>query len=278
MKSFYSSTHLEIHEETVRLILRILNQRPRSNKRIIPLTFWFLSVSFWVQVHKKIKRHMCPKCGSSFGQSGTLTRHILTVHEKRRDYQCLEASCLKRFSSAWSLKVHIVSFPNIVRVSPDDESLTSNVLFVRNLSKTYTTRWDLTLAECQAALEPSEICGIDVNTKRTCTGLELTTLINCLTSIPESPTQRKVCFLQRTGVVTRRCLIRFYPLLLIIVLLRTWIVMINWLFSNSNYTISSQQINKLNSLCISEERAINRTFLSWNCLCSQDDLHAIMEK
>lgn len=109
-KSFYSSTHLEIHEETVRLISHIRLHKLRSKSPSSLLTVWSFA-SFGLQVHQKLKRYKCPKCGSSFGQSGTLTRHILTVHEKRRDYQCLDVNCLKRFSSAWSLKVHIVSSP-----------------------------------------------------------------------------------------------------------------------------------------------------------------------
>ena len=37
-------------------------------------------------VHEKRRDHACPHCAAAFGEAGSLTKHVRTVHEKRRDH------------------------------------------------------------------------------------------------------------------------------------------------------------------------------------------------
>ena len=44
------------------------------------------------------KPHACPHCAAAFGRASDLTRHVRTVHEKRRDHACPHCSlrrCLR---------------------------------------------------------------------------------------------------------------------------------------------------------------------------------------
>lgn len=43
-------------------------------------------------------------CGATFGQKGSLTRHVKSRHEKLRPHLC--DLCQKRFSALWTLRVH----------------------------------------------------------------------------------------------------------------------------------------------------------------------------
>lgn len=45
-----------------------------------------------------------PECGATFGQKGSLTRHIRSRHEKLRPHLC--EICQKSFSALWTLRVH----------------------------------------------------------------------------------------------------------------------------------------------------------------------------
>ena len=39
-------------------------------------------------VHEKRRDNVCPHCAAAFGQASDLTKHVRTVHEKRRDFVC----------------------------------------------------------------------------------------------------------------------------------------------------------------------------------------------
>ena len=49
--------------------------------------------------------HTCPHCAAAFGKPSDLTRHVRTVHEKRRDHACLH--CAAAFGHAGSLTTHV---------------------------------------------------------------------------------------------------------------------------------------------------------------------------
>ena len=49
---------------------------------------------------------VCPYCPSAFGEKSTLTKHIETVHEKRRDHVCGYCKGVA-FGTAGNLKRHI---------------------------------------------------------------------------------------------------------------------------------------------------------------------------
>ena len=51
------------------------------------------------------KPHMCLYCTDAFGNKSNLTRHVRTVHEKRRDHVC--PHCQQAFSRAGHLRQHI---------------------------------------------------------------------------------------------------------------------------------------------------------------------------
>ena len=51
------------------------------------------------------KPHACPRCAAAFTQAGNLTRHVRTVHEKRRDHVC--PHCAATFTQAGSLTTHV---------------------------------------------------------------------------------------------------------------------------------------------------------------------------
>ena len=51
------------------------------------------------------KPHACPHCAAAFGRAGTLTTHVRTVHEKRRDHAC--PHCIAVFGHASHLTRHV---------------------------------------------------------------------------------------------------------------------------------------------------------------------------
>ena len=51
------------------------------------------------------KPHACPRCAAAFTQAGTLTRHVQTVHEKRRNHVC--PHCPAALWQAGELKIHV---------------------------------------------------------------------------------------------------------------------------------------------------------------------------
>ena len=51
------------------------------------------------------KPHACPRCAAAFGHASSLTRHVRTVHEKRRNHVC--PHCAAAFGRASMLKVHV---------------------------------------------------------------------------------------------------------------------------------------------------------------------------
>lgn len=58
-------------------------------------------------IEKKIlKPYKCmlPGCNATFGQKGSLTRHVKSRHEKLRPHKCEQ--CRKSFSALWTLRVH----------------------------------------------------------------------------------------------------------------------------------------------------------------------------
>ena len=58
-------------------------------------------------VHEKRRDHVCPYCPKAFGQKSTLTKHVSTVHEKRRDHAC--PHCPKAFGRVDNLRRHVRS-------------------------------------------------------------------------------------------------------------------------------------------------------------------------
>lgn len=59
------------------------------------------------RVERKPKPFRCTYegCNSTFGQKGSLTRHIRSRHENLRPHKC--ETCKKCFSAQWTLRVHI---------------------------------------------------------------------------------------------------------------------------------------------------------------------------
>ena len=51
------------------------------------------------------KPHACPHCAAAFGKPSSLTQHVRTVHEKRRDHACLH--CIAVFGHASNLTRHV---------------------------------------------------------------------------------------------------------------------------------------------------------------------------
>ena len=58
-------------------------------------------------VHEKRRDHACPYCHKAFGEASTLRRHVRTVHEMRRDHAC--PYCPKAFGQAGTLRKHVRS-------------------------------------------------------------------------------------------------------------------------------------------------------------------------
>ena len=56
-------------------------------------------------VHEKRRDHVCPHCAVAFGRASTLTTHVRTVHEKRRDHVC--PHCAAAFGHASHLGRHV---------------------------------------------------------------------------------------------------------------------------------------------------------------------------
>jgi uncharacterized C2H2 Zn-finger protein len=56
-------------------------------------------------IHEQRKDFQCPTCHMTFGHSSTLARHIRTVHEQRRDFKC--PRCDKTFCANQALQKHI---------------------------------------------------------------------------------------------------------------------------------------------------------------------------
>ena len=52
-----------------------------------------------------VKPHACAQCAAAFGKAGDLTRHVRTVHEKRRDNAC--PHCAAAFGRASVLTKHV---------------------------------------------------------------------------------------------------------------------------------------------------------------------------
>ena len=50
------------------------------------------------------KPHACPQCAAVFGMAPHLTRHVRTVHEKRKDHACPQ--CAAAFGQASDLATH----------------------------------------------------------------------------------------------------------------------------------------------------------------------------
>ena len=51
------------------------------------------------------KPHACPQCAAAFGTASSLTRHVRTVHEKRKDHACPQRAAT--FGEASSLIRHV---------------------------------------------------------------------------------------------------------------------------------------------------------------------------
>ena len=51
------------------------------------------------------RSHACSQCNAAFGKASTLTRHVRTVHEKRRDHACPQ--CEAAFGQAGNLRAHV---------------------------------------------------------------------------------------------------------------------------------------------------------------------------
>ena len=56
-------------------------------------------------VHEKRKDHVCPQCATAFGTASHLAAHVRTVHEKRKDHVC--PHCAAAFGQAGSLARHV---------------------------------------------------------------------------------------------------------------------------------------------------------------------------
>ena len=56
-------------------------------------------------VHEKRRDHVCSHCAATFGRAGSLTTHVRTVHEKRRDHVC--PHCAATFGQAGDLTRHV---------------------------------------------------------------------------------------------------------------------------------------------------------------------------
>ena len=56
---------------------------------------------------KDKKKFVCPTCGQKFSQSPTLKKHILLIHEKRKDLKC--ETCSRAFALKGDLKKHIMA-------------------------------------------------------------------------------------------------------------------------------------------------------------------------
>ena len=57
--------------------------------------------------HERKKDYNCESCGKSFGQRGTLSKHVEAVYDGKQDYLC--KSCKKAFSESGTLKRHIIN-------------------------------------------------------------------------------------------------------------------------------------------------------------------------
>ena len=57
------------------------------------------------EVKKQTKKSTCEVCSARFNSEDELTKHIATVHERKKPYSC--TICNKRFSQKAHLDTHI---------------------------------------------------------------------------------------------------------------------------------------------------------------------------
>ena len=66
-------------------------------------------------MHGGIKKHKCPfpKCERAFHQNSDMVKHLKSVHERRKDYQCIE--CGKAFGTSRNIKRHRETVHELVK-------------------------------------------------------------------------------------------------------------------------------------------------------------------
>lgn len=135
------------------------------------------------QVHLGLKPYKCNTCGTSFGQPGSLIRHISAVHHKRKDHACDHPGCGKSFSERWTLQVHRVSSLSLssILLSPVGTSLVQSQYLVFNIHfslcaryvlcrKTFTRNCGRLNAALQAVTRSLEIFGTSGSMSTMCIG------------------------------------------------------------------------------------------------------------
>ena len=67
---------------------------------------WASSLTKHVRtVHEKRRDHACTQCAAAFGTASDLTKHVRTVHEKRKDHACTQ--CAAAFGQKGDLTRHV---------------------------------------------------------------------------------------------------------------------------------------------------------------------------
>ena len=77
-------------------------------------------------VHEKRRDHACTRCAATFGLASSLTKHVRTVHEKRRGYAC--PHCTAAFGQSGHLATHVRAMHKQLEQLDDEEDL---LLFMR---------------------------------------------------------------------------------------------------------------------------------------------------